>query len=87
MRGQEAHEAPDCDPHAAHDYLLSFVLARLLLLVEVGVLLGFGAWVFQVPVRGSMLELAALCVLGSLAFSALGLLVASRARPSKPFPA
>jgi ABC-type multidrug transport system permease subunit len=46
----------------------------------VGVLLGFGAWAFQVPVRGSMLELAALCVLGSLAFSALGLLVASRAQ-------
>jgi ABC-type multidrug transport system permease subunit len=68
-------------PMPRHDYLLSFVLARLLLLVvEVGVLLGFGAWVFQVPVRGSMLELAALCVLGSLAFSALGLLVASRAQ-------
>ena len=67
-------------PMPRHDYLLSFVLARLLLLVvEVGVLLAFGAWVFQVPVRGSMLELAALCVLGSLAFSALGLLVASRA--------
>ena len=68
-------------PMPRHDYLLSFVLARLLLLVvEVGVLLGFGAWVFQVPVRGSMLDLAVLCVLGSLAFSALGLLVASRAQ-------
>ena len=68
-------------PMPRHDYLLSFVLARLLLLVvEVGVLLAFGAWVFQVPVRGSMLELAALCVLGSLAFSALGLLIASRAQ-------
>ena len=68
-------------PMPRHDYLLSFVLARLLLLVvEVGVLLGFGAWVFQVPVRGSLLDLAVLCVLGSLAFSALGLLVASRAQ-------
>ena len=57
------------------------MLARLLLLVvEVGVLLGFGAWVFQVPVRGSILDLAVLCVLGSLAFSAVGLLIASRAR-------
>jgi ABC-type multidrug transport system permease subunit len=64
-----------------HYYLLSFVLARLLLLVvEVGVLLGFGAWVFQVPVRGSMLDFAVLCVLGSLAFSAMGLLIASRAQ-------
>jgi ABC-type multidrug transport system permease subunit len=68
-------------PMPRHDYLLSFVLARLLLLVvEVGVLLGFGAWVFQVPVRGSMLDLAVLCVLGSLSFSALGLLIASRAQ-------
>ena len=68
-------------PMPRHYYLLSFVLARLLLLVvEVGVLLGFGAWVFQVPVRGSLLDLAALCVLGSLSFSALGLLIASRAQ-------
>jgi ABC-type multidrug transport system permease subunit len=68
-------------PMPRHYYLLSFVLARLVLLVaEVGVLLGFSAWVFQVPVRGSMLDLAALCVLGSLAFSALGLLIASRAQ-------
>ena len=68
-------------PMPRHDYLLSFVLARLLLLVvEVGVLLGFGVWAFQVPVRGSLLDLAVLCVLGSLAFSALGLLIASRAQ-------
>jgi ABC-type multidrug transport system permease subunit len=68
-------------PMPRHYYLLSFVLARLLLLVvEVGVLLGFGAWVFQVPVRGSMLDFAVLCVLGSLSFSAMGLLIASRAQ-------
>jgi ABC-type multidrug transport system permease subunit len=68
-------------PMPRHYYLLSFVLARLLLLVvEVGVLLGFGAWVFHVPVRGSLLDLAVLCVLGSLAFSAVGLLIASRAQ-------
>jgi ABC-2 type transport system permease protein len=62
-------------------YLLSFVLSRLLLLVaEVGILLGFGALVFRVPVRGSLVDLAVLCILGSLSFSALGLLIASRAR-------
>ena len=52
----------------------------LLLVVEVSVVLGFGALVFGVPLRGSLPELALLCVLGSLAFSALGLLIASRAR-------
>jgi ABC-type multidrug transport system permease subunit len=68
-------------PMPRHYYLLSFVLSRLLLLVvEVGVLLGFGALVFRVPVRGAPLDLAVLCVLGSLSFSALGLLIASRAQ-------
>jgi ABC-2 type transport system permease protein len=62
-------------------YLLSFVLSRLLLLVaEVGVLLGFGALILQVPIRGSLLDVAVLCILGSLSFSALGLLIASRVR-------
>lgn len=68
-------------PMPRYYYLLSFVLSRLLLLVvEVGVLLGFGVLVFQVPARGSLLSLAVLCILGSLAFSAIGLLIASRAR-------
>jgi ABC-2 type transport system permease protein len=62
-------------------YLLSFLLSRILLLVvEVAALVGFGALLFRVPVRGSLLELALLCVLGSLAFCALGLLLASRAK-------
>jgi ABC-2 type transport system permease protein len=33
-----------------------------------------------VPVRGSLLDLAVLCILGSFSFAALGLLLASRAR-------
>lgn len=62
-------------------YLLSFVLSRLLLLViEVGIVVGFGALVFHVPLRGSIFVLAIVCVLGSLSFSALGLLIASRAQ-------
>jgi len=62
-------------------YLLSFLLSRILLLiVEVGVLVGFGAVLFHVPVRGSLLDLAIVCLLSSLSFSALGLLLAYRAR-------
>ena len=62
-------------------YLLSFLLSRILLLVvEVGVLVGFGALLFHVPVRGSLLNLGIVCLLASLSFSALGLLLASRAR-------
>ncbi len=62
-------------------YLLSFLLSRISILVlEVGALLGFGVVFFKVPVRGSILELAILCALSALSFSALGLLLASRAR-------
>ena len=62
-------------------YLLSFLLSRILMLViEVGVLVGFGVYLFHVPLRGSLWSLAAVCVLGSFSFSALGLLLASRAR-------
>ena len=49
-------------------------------MVEVAALVGFGALLFHVPVRGSLLDLAVLCVLGSLSFCALGLLLASRAK-------
>ena len=62
-------------------YLLSFLLSRIVLLVlEVSVLVGFGALLFHVPVRGSLLGLGVLCLLASFSFSALGLLIASRAR-------
>jgi ABC-2 type transport system permease protein len=68
-------------PMPRHYYLLSFLLSRLLLLVvEVGVVLGFGVLVFQVPVHGSLGGLALLCVLSSMCFCALGLLIASRAQ-------
>jgi ABC-type multidrug transport system permease subunit len=68
-------------PMPRWQYLASFVLSRLLLLViEVAVFLGFARLVFGVPFRGPLWQLAFLCVLASLAFSALGLLVASRAK-------
>jgi ABC-type multidrug transport system permease subunit len=66
-------------PMPRHYYLLSFVLSRLVLLVvEVAALLGFGVLTFGVPVRGSAIVVAALCVLASLSFGAIGLLIASR---------
>ena len=66
-------------PMPRHYYLLSFALSRLIMLVlEVVVLLGFGALVFHVPVRGSLADMGVLCVLGALSFGAIGLLIASR---------
>jgi ABC-2 type transport system permease protein len=68
-------------PMPKWQYLASFLLSRLVMLsVEVVVFLGFAGLAFGVPFRGSLWELAFLCVLISLSFSALGLLTASRAK-------
>jgi ABC-2 type transport system permease protein len=68
-------------PMPRWQYLASYLLSRLsMLVIEVVGFLGFARLVFGVPFRGSMWQLGLLCVLTSLAFSALGLLVASRAR-------
>ncbi len=68
-------------PMPRWQYLLSFLLSRLVLLVgEVAALLGFGVWIFGVPVRAPLWQIALLCLLSALAFSALGLLIASRAK-------
>jgi ABC-type polysaccharide/polyol phosphate export permease len=68
-------------PMSRGQYLASFVLSRLtLLFIEVGVLLGFGVLAFGVPLRGSLPLLVVICLLSSLAFAALGLLIASRAQ-------
>ena len=62
-------------------FLLSYLFSRILMLVlEVGIVLGFGVWIFHVPMRGSLLDLAVVCLIGSLSFSAMGLLLASRAK-------
>jgi len=68
-------------PMRRSQYLLSFVAARLVLLVpEVGLLVGFGALVFDVPVRGSLAGLALASVVGAMCFAGIGLLIASRAQ-------
>ena len=68
-------------PMPKWQYLASFLLSRLaMLIIEVGFFLGFARVVFGVPFRGSLVELVILCLMTSLAFSALGLLVSSRAK-------
>jgi ABC transporter DrrB family efflux protein len=68
-------------PMRRRHYLLAQMLARLVFLIaEVGVVLGFAHVAFGVPIEGPLLAVAAVAVLGALAFSGLGLLVASRAR-------
>jgi ABC-type polysaccharide/polyol phosphate export permease len=68
-------------PMSRSDYLASFLLAQLVLLVlEVGSILTFGVLAFGVPVRGSLGTLLLVSAIGSLAFGGLGLLAAARPR-------
>src|SRR5262249_55566217 len=64
--------------HKSH-LLASFVLMSVVVaLAGLPVLLVFGRLAFDVEVQGSLATLAGVGLLGSLAFSALGLLVAAR---------
>ena len=68
-------------PMPRWQYLLGYLFSRLIMLaIEVLVLLGFARIVFGVPFRGPLFQLALLCVLASLTFLALGLLVSARPR-------
>ena len=68
-------------PMRRSHYLLSFMLSRLIFLsLEVAALVGFARLVFGVVVRGSLFDLGVCAVVGALAFSGLGLLVAARPR-------
>jgi ABC-2 type transport system permease protein len=68
-------------PMRRSHYLLSFMLSRLVgLVLEVAVVVGFGWLLFGVAVRGSLLDLAVVSLLGALSFAGLGLLVAARPR-------
>lgn len=67
-------------PMSRAEYLASYLLSRLgFLAAEVLMIVGFGALVFNVPVRGSIGVFALISLLGAMSFSGLGLLVASRA--------
>jgi ABC-2 type transport system permease protein len=68
-------------PMPKWQYLMAFLLSRLaMLVIEVLVFLSFARVAFGVPFRGPLWQLGFICVLTSLVFSALGLLVASRAK-------
>jgi ABC-type polysaccharide/polyol phosphate export permease len=51
-----------------------------MLVLEAGLLVAFGVLAFGVPMRGALGALLLICLLGSLAFGGLGLLVAARPR-------
>ena len=68
-------------PMRKHEFLMAQVGGRLIFLApEAGVPLLFGAFVLGMPIRGSTLAIAVVCLVGALAFGGIGLLLASRAR-------
>lgn len=68
-------------PMSRVEFLVSYLISRIALLVgEVVVLLGFAALFFDVPLRGSILQLTLIILVSTFAFGGLGLLIASRAR-------
>jgi ABC-type multidrug transport system permease subunit len=68
-------------PMPKWQYLASFLLTRLaMLIIEVAFFLGFAKIAFGVPFRGPLWQLVFFCLMTSMAFSGLGLLVSSRAR-------
>ena len=68
-------------PMRRSDFLLALTSSRLVLMViEVGLLLGFGVLVFHMRVRGSIFSVILLGALGAVAFGGVGLLTACRAQ-------
>jgi len=68
-------------PMRRSDFLLAIASSRLLLMImEVGLLLGFGALVFHMRVLGPAWSILAIGALGALSFAGVGLLTASRAQ-------
>ncbi len=66
-------------PMPRRDFLLAILMARLTFLIpDVAVLLSLGVFVFGTPIQGSLVLLGVIEVVGALAFSGIGLLIASR---------
>ena len=71
-------------PMPRRDFLLALLGARLTFLIpDLTVLLLLGTLAFEMPIRGSLLLVIAVDVLGALAFAGIGLLIASRAQSTE----
>ena len=68
-------------PMRRSSFFLAFMNSRLVFLaIELTVLLGFGVWILGVPLRGNLIALVTIALLGAAMFAGLGILVASRVR-------
>jgi ABC-type multidrug transport system permease subunit len=68
-------------PMRRSDFLLALMSSRIILMiVEVGLLLGFGMLAFHMRVMGSLWTILLIGVISALSFGGIGLLTASRAQ-------
>jgi len=68
-------------PMKKSDFMIAIMVSRMLFLIpEIIVVLVFARWAFGVVVHGNFVALGAVITLGAVAFSGIGLLVASRAQ-------
>ncbi len=68
-------------PMKKSDFLWSMIGGRLVFMIpELVIVLGAGVLFFRVAIKGNLLVIFTLCLLGAISFSGLGLLVASRAQ-------
>jgi ABC-2 type transport system permease protein len=71
-------------PMPRRDFLLALLGARLTFVIpDLAVLLLLGTLMFQMPIRGNLLLVIAIDMLGALAFAGIGLLVACRANTTE----
>lgn len=81
MRTQHLLRRLAVTPMRRHEFLLGYLLGRFVLVVpEAAVVILFNALVWGVPFRGSVLAALLIVIAGGFAFSALGCLLATRAR-------
>lgn len=81
MRQRKQLKRLAATPMRRRDYLISQALARMVFLaVEVPPIVLFAWLAFGVEMRGSVLALSVLSLLGAMTFAGLGLLASSRAR-------
>jgi ABC-2 type transport system permease protein len=68
-------------PMRRSSFLASFLCSRLLFLAaELVLIVSFGVWILGVPLRASLPAFGLVCLIGAVAFAAVGLLTASRAK-------
>jgi len=68
-------------PMSRAEYLASYLMSRIVLLVlEIGLLLGAAIAIFGVPMRGPVAVTIVEIIVSSLTFGGIGLLIASRAK-------